>query len=300
VSRGRKRKYAMFERGATAFRAITGATEALYPCPICGVLLPQEAIDAGELTEEHAPPRALGGRPLALVCRPCNSLAGHTIDAALNDLQDLTRLSKAMFSRTEPYSRVARLKIGDFEVNAEIRVSEPGGAFEIHVLESRNNPAHFEAQLAHLESVRARGAGAIQMNLTGRGPHLWRSQVGAIKAAYIVAFAAFGYTFLSQRAMAVVREQIRRPEERIIEGAVVLSDPSIRNRNMLWLMEEPFNALAVSFNIVTVLLPRPESPHDLYEQVRTLIKGEAGVPFSGSPLTWPNKMLLRFDQPRAA
>src|SRR4051812_14020987 len=108
----------MFRRGAEAFRMITGSGEALYPCPLCGVLLPEEAIQAGELTEEHAPPRALGGRPIALVCRPCNSLAGHTIDAALDDLQDLRRLSQAMFARTHAYSRPTRLRIGEVEVNA--------------------------------------------------------------------------------------------------------------------------------------------------------------------------------------
>jgi len=291
----------MFRRGANAFRALTGAGEALYPCPICGVLLPEEAIQAGQLTEEHAPPRALGGRPMALVCRPCNSLAGHTIDAALDDLQDLTRLSRAMFARTHAYSRPTRLKIGEVEVNAEIRVREPGGSFEIHVLESRNNPADFEAQLTHLSRLRDKsGPGSVEMNLTGRGPHLWRSQVGALKAAYIIAFAAFGYRFISQPAMAAVRDQIRKPDERIVEGAVVLSDRSIHYRNMLWLMEEPVKALAVSFSIVTVLLPRPESPPDLYVQMSRLVQGSNEVHFSGVPLRWPDKMILRFDQVRAA
>ena len=51
----------------------------LYACPLCVDLYDRGALD-GILTFEHAPPRCVGGKAVALTCSPCNSFASRELD----------------------------------------------------------------------------------------------------------------------------------------------------------------------------------------------------------------------------
>jgi len=62
-----KRQY--FGKGATALKRITSIDQEYYCCPLCGRLFVSKAIDEGILTIEHAPPKKVGGYPLALTCK---------------------------------------------------------------------------------------------------------------------------------------------------------------------------------------------------------------------------------------
>ena len=47
-----------------------------YVCPICLRLVDETALETGDLTEEHVPPKSVGGSVLVLTCRDRNASAG--------------------------------------------------------------------------------------------------------------------------------------------------------------------------------------------------------------------------------
>ena len=68
----RKKKLDFFDVGSRALSAMSDY-RSLYACPICQRLFDVSAIDSGELTLEDSPPRSMGGKPIALTCKGCNS-----------------------------------------------------------------------------------------------------------------------------------------------------------------------------------------------------------------------------------
>ena len=83
-----------------ALERVTGEPAPGYVCPICR----RWFASIEEVTFEHAPPRSVGGREVALTCRECNSDAGHGIDAELHKVQNLRdwqrgRLGKPLRAR---------------------------------------------------------------------------------------------------------------------------------------------------------------------------------------------------------
>jgi hypothetical protein len=97
-------KERLFATGASALSRISRYSN-LYGCPICTRLLPAEALQSGELTLEHVPPRALGGRGIALTCKSCNTEAGSMVDAAVHGRRRLRPSSKNL---SLPCTGVAR------------------------------------------------------------------------------------------------------------------------------------------------------------------------------------------------
>jgi hypothetical protein len=68
----RQRKLQFFEVGSQALSSVSEYRGA-YACPICQHGFDVSAIDSGALTLEDAPPRSLGGRPIALTTSVKNS-----------------------------------------------------------------------------------------------------------------------------------------------------------------------------------------------------------------------------------
>jgi hypothetical protein len=290
----------MFKKGVRAYRHISGSSEDLYPCPICGLLLPEEAVSTGDLTEEHAPPQSMGGQPIALVCRECNSFAGQRVDASVAHLQRYRDLVGALFRKQGAYNGPVRLHLEDgATLNAELRVGGTEKHLIVFIDRTRNDPIRLDQEISRLEQTLAT-SGSMTMSMKSKTFDLWMTQVGLLKTAYMVGFAALGYRFLMQEQMAQVREQIQQPDQHVVEGAVTLSDRPLHDKSTVWIMREPVVALAVSFGISTVFLPLPESPANLYQQLSKHLKAEGGVfNFTGSPIPWPSRMPLFFDLPRS-
>jgi hypothetical protein len=55
--------------------------EEIYACPLCSKLFGRSNLT--DLTLEHVPPKALGGRISLLTCKNCNSSHGHSLDSHL-------------------------------------------------------------------------------------------------------------------------------------------------------------------------------------------------------------------------
>lgn len=217
-----KRRRIWFERGADAVERsiyfdLPPHHRRLYCCPLCSDFHTIDSLDTKELTEEHVPPRALGGKPMVLTCAECNHTAGTAIDAhaasqkKVSDLLSLRRGSGPVLL--------------DHNVNAHLTVPDGGGAhFGIDI--RRNNPinlAKFETQMQRRYTL-AR-AGALNTPITGFAVRLRhderKANLSYLRAAYLTAFAHYGYRLVLGDSYSPIHAQLRTPERQIIKRLVV-------------------------------------------------------------------------------
>jgi len=102
----------LFNRGVEAVRAAFGI-DGVYLCPICGQQFSREALKEGQLTLEHVPPRALGGRGIILTCKACNNLAGYTVDAAITKRADMDRFGEVLLLDEVGEAGRATVQVGE-------------------------------------------------------------------------------------------------------------------------------------------------------------------------------------------
>lgn len=290
----RKKKQRLFRLGVAAIERLTPEYVGQYACPLCRTLWFEGAIDAGMLTLEHVPPASMGGKGIVLTCKRCNSPAGSTIDAALRRREDLIQLGRGLHGHGGEYDGKAQVEIGGVRTNARLKLS--GRELAIEVPQRLNNPVRFQEQQASMpRGPVAAGAQPAQIRLHARIRFKWRdAQIGDLKSAYLAAFALFGYLFGLHPRLDPIREQIRHPEQEIIQGAWWIAPPELAGDPMLVLIREPFPGVLVRMRSALVALPWPTSPPDFYARLRAHFAGGMAT-FSGTEYTWPTRLEMILD-----
>ena len=133
MTKAQRERLWLFQRGASAAQRYTGSPE-LYLCPICGTAFTQSVLftDDPELTREHAPPKAVGGKVIALTCKGCNRTAGHSIDAALSGRAQQMHFADVLTHAINGEGGQAKLGIGSERVNIRV-VAESNGPVRLEI-----------------------------------------------------------------------------------------------------------------------------------------------------------------------
>ena len=119
-----------------------------FICPLC---LHTYAIGNTELTLEHVPPESVGGKPVLITCKACNSNRGADIDVCLmNELEIVHNLT-----HFDTIPQKTKLTFNGFEINAQTIFSKTDG-FKFMINPDNNNPIEFEG-LDQLLNVRIFG-----------------------------------------------------------------------------------------------------------------------------------------------
>ena len=297
MNRKANKREGLFLRGAEAWQRISGDQRALYVCPICTRGFTFGAVAAGVLSLEHAPPRALGGKALALTCKDCNSRAGHTVDAASNALDHLVALSEAMSPTGRKITGTGKLQLLELPSINVAYVVERGNV-QFNVLRPRNNPASFERHLAAVnEALKGGTTRDFRYKFTPNTRfHPRRALVGHLRAAYLALFAGFGYRYALSRQLDVVRDQLKRYNEQLIEHAWIRRDEKGRQPPIIFGLSEPVRAFAVVLPRMTVLMPALDGPTDPWSVFATVGKKTRGrVSLTGLPLGWPAGLVMQYD-----
>jgi hypothetical protein len=140
-----EKKLRWFDRGAAAFSLVfpnaldfLGTTASPhYVCPECAEpdatdrnyrvqLFPRTAVQRGELTAEHVPPKAFNGRELVLTCKPCNSRAGSQLESHARKRENPSDVLRGV--ATKP-ARV-RVITDRYNFSADLKVEE--GMLDLH------------------------------------------------------------------------------------------------------------------------------------------------------------------------
>lgn len=284
MARGiRKKRLRLFDRGASSierdfpgFLAGQARRELppVYLCPICRRGFVREAALVGELTAEHVPPRSLGGPPLVLTCRRCNSVSGRGLDIHARRREWIHDI----FS-TNPTGRVvqrAKMRMGETEVDAVI-TSE---GREIS-LDLTNNPAGVaESFKPALEALQP-------FTLSFSAPSVSDRMAGIswLRAGYLVLFSVFGYRVVLDSAFDAVRRQIQEPEtESLARFSATLPAPRPWSERRFVRVKSPYECRAVIFGRHALLFPL-FGEVDFYGRLQA--DSAPGPQLSGDSFEWP-------------
>jgi hypothetical protein len=288
-----KRKF--FEKGATALRNISTIDQECYCCPICRNLYLPEALEMDALTLEHAPPQKVGGKPLALTCKECNSVAGYSVDSAVVQRQKLLDFTDAVMGQKQNFKGRAAFLIGGETLNINFEKDE--GTPSIKPVRKINDPKKLKAYADYMNHLHMAGKwDGMEFTITPTATyHVKYSKIGDLKNAFIICFAFFGYRFALNERLSVVREQIMSYNKDIINYYWLPSDPTVTRTHFICLIEKPVAALAVKLDHSTVILPWIEGPENLYKYLEDNHDPKKPVSFQGRCYSWPRTLEMRLD-----
>lgn len=277
-----------FDAGTSAFeRVFPGARAKRFPeiddpyiCPLCEQPFPRTAIADRTLTFEDAPPKSYGGKPVALSCKSCNNSLGSSLDAPLSTL-DSNEMSPC------------RLGINGVEVAAYQEIRSDGRFFAIP--ENQNNPRDHEQFFKALDHAAAQPPGQLTYKAdTVKRRH---ADLAWLKAAYMVAFATWGYSYAFSPALRVVREQLRHPDEKIISQFKLENRTSPRTTRFIIYVRAPreLEGVAVGMGHHIVLLPSDARDMTIYDRLANAVKASPNISLAGDTYYWPTSPTHSID-----
>lgn len=295
-----------FEIGMAACNRVIGPGE-YYVCPICARGFTRKALDLRILTLEHVPPVSAGGSAICLTCRDCNSAGGYQVDYALAELARLRKMQKALVGVGE-FEGPVNVDAGGVSLNAKMSIRD--GSFELRLPERHNHPEKFYAQIGLFQEAQKRSDPITHFRVTRRFKLGHRVlSVCVLRAAYLAAFAWFGYRYALHPRLNIVRQQIQDPSTSHVPNSAVNVIPRDQPTTRELLIAElttPVRGIAVYFPLgalpfgqpVAVLLPWVDGDDDFYQGLSASYSdSEAGrhTSFEATPLGWPNGPLLLLD-----
>jgi hypothetical protein len=173
-----------------------------YLCPLCleqvimFVESPLQKVTT-EFTEDHYPPKCVGGKEVVLVCRTCNSKAGHEYDfTLLEHMRHLSFQKKIPGSAIKTKTEIAG--VGKF--NGGFMIDDKG---QMIVNMKKDERVAIKPLDEWIEYSKTNLNWTIQIHL--RTPHDEKVEKALIHAAYLTCFKNFGYEFLFSPAGQLMR-----------------------------------------------------------------------------------------------
>lgn len=229
-----------------------------FICPLCfrilNIALLGEQVN-NFITIEHIPPENLGGKPLILTCKDCNSTCGHDLDVYLRN--EIEHHERAYFNG--PKGHFSQYSHGGVEVNA-ITNEDKDGTVNISIERKRNSPIVFNT---FIESV---DASADDLNIDGRlilGDHkrnVIKADIAILKSAYLYAFYKLGYKYILSTKLNAIRKQIQNPNEDILPQYYLQAD-HIDEKRQDDVYIATINGEEILAVLLTLKLPKSERIH---------------------------------------
>lgn len=195
-----------------------------YICPLCLSIFNTDQLGkqaSNYITLEHIPPENLGGKPLVLTCKDCNSNCGHDLDVYLRN--ELEHREGRYFNDSKGY--VSKFEYGGNSVNAIMKKDE-NGIVNIYV-ENKHNPPGIVDKF--VESANAYDGDLVIPGSFKLGNHRRKTEVvdvAILKSAYLFAFYKFGYSYILSANLNAIRKQILNPNETILPPFYLLLNES--------------------------------------------------------------------------
>lgn len=282
-----------FDAGADAISRLRPDWPRLYACPMCGHGFTLAAID--QLTFEHVPPASMGGRRMLLVCRQCNSSAGHRLDAHAARRHKV--MDFAEMTMEEPIR--ARLSMDGAEVNVEVFAK--GNGITLISQPGNSNPVAEARLRSAMDAISGESNtdSRLRLSLVSASYKHPEALLSLLRSAYLASFAALGYRYVFHKGLLEsVRRRLLDPEEarpRIFS----MTRPGERSSApFMMIVERPTDlcALLVSFGRHGVFLPWPPDNVGLYdylaEQPTDVVQH---MQLEGKLLEWPRSPTHALD-----
>ena len=172
----------------------------------------------------------------------------------------------------------------------------PDGTVNLEVLKHSSNPRIIEYVGTYLESLVRDSAGdGEEFHITSRALYQSRlAMIGDLKSAFLVAFAAFGYRYAFDPRIALVRQQLLNPRERVIDGWTIALN-QYENTRYLLLITESLPGVVVKVDKMGILLPWLNSPGNFYSELAAVYRPKERIKLSGKSVAWPTWFEMALD-----
>ena len=285
----------IFRYGSKAIAKYLNDDSSLYYCPICGLGYPElSAISGDDLTLEDIPPKSIGGKPLLLTCRYCNSSAGHTIDAAVANKRKFEDFQNIVCGKEKGTIPFVKLSLGDLHVTTSICTEN---SFDIRPLENANAPGIIQKYAAQLKNLSDNCSNEFEFKLSISHKYDNRLfKLSYLKSAFLIIVAWLGYRYAFDPRLDVVRQQIQEPESDILGTRFWIEGNESMPLNMIMLLSSPLPIFLVSFNGFCIVLPSLESKGDIYSSLSTYWERGQRINLQAKMLdSWPAKLQMKLD-----
>lgn len=187
-----------------------------YICPLC---LKAYAIGNTELSLEHVPPESVGGKPISVTCKACNSNCGADIDVCLtNELEIVHNLN-----HLDTIPQKSRLAFNGTEINAQTTFSQEDG-FTFMISPDNNNPSNFEDFMTEAKNIKDGYRIKVTSKITNRKRNYDLANIALLKSAYLMAFHELGYMYVLNANTNIIRDQIQNPKKNVIGNAFIIDN----------------------------------------------------------------------------
>lgn len=226
-----------------------------FLCPVC--LKTISASKEEEISVAHIIPNASAGKPVTLLCRDCNSFFGANQDRWFGDYRRMRNAGGTIFDLPTP-ARVTALN--DTSVAGWVQRRSKDGPIEVRVIAQTVSEGFDWKSIRHISITHPFYDKNHVVN------------VGALTAAFLAYFSVFGYSWATSWAAQVVRDQIRRPSEKIFTGFCIRVPTHIGNTLGIAAVGDEILCPYAAFDDRFVLLP-PVDWEGFYEKVHSVLSG---------------------------
>lgn len=193
-----------------------------YVCPLCMKTFNLQELSekTGEvLTLEDVPPKSLGGNPILVTCKKCNSTCGHDIDNwLLNELELQYGDKNQRFENTD-----ALLDSHGKKLHTKLRIDKDKTiCFDIR---SKTNPPNAVDEFVN--SVERDGNNysiQVKLHVKKEKRNVQAARIAVLKSAYLYAFRKLGYYYILNESLTPIRDQILHPEKDILHNTFIIGD----------------------------------------------------------------------------
>ena len=292
----------MFDAGAAAFsrsrpEVLRSCPEVRgwYVCPLCLRAFPAEALisEPPLLTVDEAPPKASTRGPITkvLTCKACNNEAGRQLEGELKKRRIVDDFAAGQLHQPTPV---------DFEVGDGTRVRAEvifdNGVLKVTGVPEATNPEDFSLHWSWWDRQVDEEIPNAQFSVHLLAYDSVRSHLALFKAAYLVSFATFGYSYIWRPELGSVRDAIRDPDGGHMRRFPVLlvpdQDPTIHR---IFTATRPLRSLVVGIGRDFVFLPWLDSPLDYWERTDEHVAAGIGTVTIDAASHWPRFPEYRLD-----
>lgn len=276
------RKQMQFQAGVSAASAF-GVTTGLYPCPICGQQFDESALQSGQLTEEHVPPKSMGGASLLLTCKACNNYAGHAYEADLKKKELQRQQAFGIMGLKQGENGRVKLGAGGINVQAEMNVQD--GTVNLEIGE-RNNPQNLQEIEAFFIAMTKGDSITLTSSHRYKPNNILRSM---LKTAFLLLTAKFGYTFAFEPRMTQIRRHLLLDQEEEIPILTIEKAENLPDGHLIVCEDE--GVAGVPFKQEILIVPWPSLPYTNFSKF-SAIKPES---LKGSLFPLPTEFEAMLD-----
>ena len=292
----KERRLQIFRYGSTAIAKYTNGDFSLYYCPICGVGYPEPSAITGEdLTLEDVPPKSIGGKPILLTCRRCNSSSGHAIDVCTASKRKFEKFGRVVCGQEKGRIPFVTLSMTDFSIAASICAED---SFDVRPLPNANAPATIEKYKDHLINLAGNNRSGFEFKLSMSQKYNHRFfKLSQLKSAFLLIFAWLGYRYAFDPRLEIVRRQIQEPKNDILGARFWIEGNESMPLNKVMFLRNPLPAFLVSFDGFSIVLPSLKSTDDIYSTLPRYWEKGQRITLEAQVLldSWPDRLQMQLD-----